>query len=62
MLPPSCNRLIGLAIATFALIFLIFLALHQGGGSIKSLKEAAKNAASSTAHPAQQEQQQQQQQ
>jgi hypothetical protein len=67
MLPPSCNRLIGLAIATFTLIFLIFIALHQGGGSIKTIKDAAKSAASSAQNaavcatkPAPQQQEQQQ--
>lgn len=57
MLPPSCNRLIGLGIATFTLIVLIFIALHQGGGSIQGIKEAAKSAAhaaSSATHQTQQ--------
>jgi hypothetical protein len=51
MLPPSCNRLVLLGIATFAFIVLIFTALHQGGGPIRTIKEAAKNAAGAAATP-----------
>jgi len=55
MLPPSCNRLVGLGIATFLVIILLFTALHQGP-SIQTIKEAAKNAAGAVSTPQQQQQ------
>jgi hypothetical protein len=56
MLPPSCNRLVALGIATFLVIVLLFTALQHGGPSIQTIKEAAKNAAGTVTAPTQEQQ------